>query len=473
MYNQKKKRMIKIAICTTVAVIVLILAGLYIFLKTDLFRSDDELFFKYANLGLQDLKFVENKQISEIEELKEQKDYKIDGTINYSNEQSNSEQVKADVKLQIIASKKNDFAYSKINLLKNEQSIFGFDFAKSNNIFAVKADEIANAYIGIQNDNLQSLASNLGIQDTTKLPLNVNDINIKELLNLSEEEKSYILETYVKVIRENVGKNNFTKEGNYAETREGENYSTTAHRLTLSAQEVKQVKIAILKKLAEDDVTLNIIYSKAKILGLEEEINIDSMKRKLQEQIILLENQSEDNEGGISIIICETKGRVITTQILVNNEIKFTIYGSSSEELSKRYILMENLDIDAEYSKIEINQQEKREEGKSVFDFNVKINDKTTISANLETTGSAQDNRLNASSTILIDDEENNQNTITSSWNMSFGEIDSNNMIKLDNSNTAILNNYQPEKLQNLIQALSERTMQVITEKISMLSTEN
>ena len=473
MYNQKKKRMIKIAICTTVAVIVLILAGLYIFLKTDLFRSDDELFFKYANLGLQDLKFVENKQISEIEELKEQKDYKIDGTINYSNEQSNSEQVKADVKLQIIASKKNDFAYSKINLLKNEQSIFGFDFAKSNNIFAVKADEIANAYIGIQNDNLQSLASNLGIQDTTKLPLNVNDINIKELLNLSEEEKSYILETYVNVIRENVGKNNFTKEGNYAETREGENYSTTAHRLTLSAQEVKQVKIAILKKLAEDDVTLNIIYSKAKILGLEEEINIDSMKRKLQEQIILLENQSEDNEGGISIIICETKGRVITTQILVNNEIKFTIYGSSSEELSKRYILMENLDIDAEYSKIEINQQEKREEGKSVFDFNVKINDKTTISANLETTGTAQDNRLNASSTILIDDEENNQNTITSSWNMSFGEIDSNNMIKLDNSNTAILNNYQPEKLQNLIQALSERTMQVITEKISMLSTEN
>ena len=473
MYNQKKKRMIKIAICTTVAVIVLILAGLYIFLKTDLFRSDDELFFKYANLGLQDLKFVGNKQISEIEELKEQKDYKIDGTINYSNEQSNSEQVKADVKLQIIASKKNDFAYSKINLLKNEQSIFGFDFAKSNNIFAVKADEIANAYIGIQNDNLQSLASNLGIQDTTKLPLNVNDINIKELLNLSEEEKSYILETYVNVIRENVGKNNFTKEGNYAETREGENYSTTAHRLTLSAQEVKQVKIAILKKLAEDDVTLNIIYSKAKILGLEEEINIDSMKRKLQEQIILLENQSEDNEGGISIIICETKGRVITTQILVNNEIKFTIYGSSSEELSKRYILMENLDIDAEYSKIEINQQEKREEGKSVFDFNVKINDKTTISANLETTGTAQDNRLNASSTILIDDEENNQNTITSSWNMSFGEIDSNNMIKLDNSNTAILNNYQPEKLQNLIQALSERTMQVITEKISMLSTEN
>ena len=473
MYNQKKKRMIKIAICTTVAVIVLILAGLYIFLKTDLFRSDDELFFKYANLGLQDLKFVENKQISEIEELKEQKDYKIDGTINYSNEQSNSEQVKADVKLQIIASKKNDFAYSKINLLKNEQSIFGFDFAKSNNIFAVKADEIANAYIGIQNDNLQSLASNSGIQDTTKLPLNVNDINIKELLNLSEEEKSYILETYVNVIRENVGKNNFTKEGNYAETREGENYSTTAHRLTLSAQEVKQVKIAILKKLAEDDVTLNIIYSKAKILGLEEEINIDSMKRKLQEQIILLENQSEDNEGGISIIICETKGRVITTQILVNNEIKFTIYGSSSEELSKRYILMENLDIDAEYSKIEINQQEKREEGKSVFDFNVKINDKTTISANLETTGTAQDNRLNASSTILIDDEENNQNTITSSWNMSFGEIDSNNMIKLDNSNTAILNNYQPEKLQNLIQALSERTMQVITEKISMLSTEN
>ena len=54
MYNQRKKRMITIAISTVITIIVLALGGFYIYAKTDLLRANDELFFKYANLGLQD-----------------------------------------------------------------------------------------------------------------------------------------------------------------------------------------------------------------------------------------------------------------------------------------------------------------------------------------------------------------------------------------------------------------------------------
>ena len=473
MYNQRKKRMITIAISTVITIIVLALGGFYIYAKTDLLRANDELFFKYANLGLQDLKIVENKQLSAIEQLKEQKDYKIEGKINYKKEKDNSNSVSVDTNFQMIASKKNDFAYSKINLLKDDQSIFNVDFAKSNNIYAFKSNEIANAYIGIQNENLKSLAAKLGIPDTSKIPDSLKVANFSELLNLSEDEKTYIKETYVNVLQQNIDKSKFTKDSGYTEIREGESYTTTAYRLTLSSEELKQVEIAVLKKIQEDDVTLEIITRKAKILGLDEKYTeVNSLKKELQIQILSMQNKSE-NSGGISIIICVNRGKVILTQIIYKNEIKFTIYGSASESLSKRYLLIENLDVDAKYSKIEINEQEKREESESVYDFSVNVNDKANTNINLIIKGTPQDNNLNATASIKIDDKESSKHVIESSWKMSFGDMASENMIKLDTTNTGILNNYNEEQLRVLMQALEERIGAIISQKIQILGMTN
>ena len=185
-----------------------------------------------------------------------------------------------------------------------------------------------------------------------------------------------------------------------------------------------------------------------------------------------MQNQSE-NSGGISIIICVNRGNVILTQIIYKNEIKFTIYGSSSENLSKRYLLIENLDVDAKYSKIEINEQEKREESESVYDFSINVNDKANTNINMTIKGTPQENNLNATASIKIDDKESSKHVIDSSWKMSFGDMASENMIKLDTTNTGILNNYNAEQLRALMQALEERITTIISQKIQILRMTN
>ena len=69
MYNGRKKIIIIMVII--LLIVLLAIGGVFAYITTDLFKSNQTLFFKYMGQTLESIKYVENTQLSEIENLKE------------------------------------------------------------------------------------------------------------------------------------------------------------------------------------------------------------------------------------------------------------------------------------------------------------------------------------------------------------------------------------------------------------------
>ena len=83
MYSQRTRNIIIGSVITTVIVVVALILGITLYTMTDLFKSNDTLFYKYAAQSLDSLKYVQNSQLTEIEKLKDEKTYKVDGKFRY------------------------------------------------------------------------------------------------------------------------------------------------------------------------------------------------------------------------------------------------------------------------------------------------------------------------------------------------------------------------------------------------------
>ena len=71
MYYGRRRGLI-VAIVIIVLVIVLGIGGAFAYLTTDMFKSNQALFFKYAGQALKNMEYTQNTQLTAIENLKEQ-----------------------------------------------------------------------------------------------------------------------------------------------------------------------------------------------------------------------------------------------------------------------------------------------------------------------------------------------------------------------------------------------------------------
>ena len=80
MYYGRKKGII-IGIVVAIVIILLAAISAFVVLKTDLFKSNETLFWKYAGAGLESFEQTPNIQLEEIEKLKMQSPYVIQGEL--------------------------------------------------------------------------------------------------------------------------------------------------------------------------------------------------------------------------------------------------------------------------------------------------------------------------------------------------------------------------------------------------------
>lgn len=474
MYSQRRKKIIITIIVMVVIVVLLAIGGVYAYMNTDFLKSNDSLFFKYASQVLDGLKYVEDTNLKEMQNRKEQNPYQVTGSLTYNAEiegqnndleNTSTNQLKLDIKSASNNEKQQN--YSKFDLNSNNQNVFTLEYAKSNNILALKSDEIATAYIGIENDNLNVLAQKLGISNTMQIPNTLTMSNINELLELTQDEKNHIIETYVEVLKQNINKDKFTKEKDMSTIKEGIIYDAIGYRLTLSYEELKQLEIAMLQELKQDSITLNIIVTKAKLLGLDEKYTtINGLVSEITKQINTINNDVVAGDA-LSIAIYVNKGEVVLTEIILKNQTKFTIYGTSSEEITKRHLLIEELDASAEISKIEINEIETRNAAQSGYVLTAKINDKQEVNMNLTNALNINKDGYNTTAEITIKNEDTT-NYLNYSQSLIFKD-EPEGLIELNRSNCAVLNDYTTEQLQLLFEALGKRIEEVLSQKMQIL----
>ena len=270
-----RKRAIKIASIIIGIILILGVAGTIVYLKTDIFKSNQSLFFKYMEQAIKDVEYVPNATVTNNINRMNEEAFTLTGNLGYETEETSDvaknalKNMKFAVEAKVDKSAKT--AYGVGTLKNNDQDIFKVEYANTNNIYALKSDEVVTAFVGIENQNLKVLAQKLGITDTENLPNSISPMdNINEFLNLTDDEKAHIKETYLPVLEQNIEKANFTKNKDIAISKKGVIYNTTGYRLDLNEAELKQLEITLLQELKQDSITLNILATKAKMLNLDE-----------------------------------------------------------------------------------------------------------------------------------------------------------------------------------------------------------
>lgn len=468
MYYGGRRRGLIVAIVIIVLVIILGIGGVFAYLTTDMFKSNQVLFFKYAGQALKNMEYVENTQLTAIENLKKQMPYTVDGSLEIEAEGELESLSKIGLDIELKENKLEEKAYMKADLLHDNQKIFTLEYANSNNIYALKSDEIVTAFIGIENENLKVLAQKFGITDTTNIPDSIDTTNLRDKIVISDEEKAHITNTYSAVLMQSIPKDAFTKEKDLSAMKKDIAYITTAYRLTLNAQELKQIEIALLETLKQDSITLNLIATNAKALGLDEDYtHVNSITNIIDELITEINNEEDISDAGISIMIYVDKGQVVLTEIIARNEIKYTIYGDINGNANERYLLIENLGIDGEFNKIEVQQIETRSDEQSTNNIIVNLDDTRSINIDLTNIGGVAQNNLNTTCQIDISMEDDEISAIYEQ-EINFEEID--DIIELSRNNTAVLNDYTKEQLGVLIQSIYNRIAVVLNQKMQLVN---
>lgn len=465
MYYGRKKGII-IAIVIVAIILTLGIAGTCVYMFTDLFKSNQNLFWKYMGQTLENMQSVQNTQMSDIEKLKNQNPYIVEGelTANYTgeDEQVNTILNKSKITINSQIDKTDDYAYSNLKLDYDNNAMFDLKYVKDEDIYALKSDEIVSAYIGIRNENLKVLAQKIfgGNLDVSVIPNSIDFSNSVDLLKISEEAKTNIINTYASVIKENINKNNYSKQTQAVIEKDGVQYETTSYRVDLSATEISDIIINILNALKQDNMTLNIISSKMIELGIDEdESSISNIVDIIDD---LIDEVSNEEFTDTSFVVYAYKGEVIATEVIVRNTAKITFEGNQNEFVIK----LENLSDTDEYKVITIDVANQINTTKTITTVTINVDDQMAY-LNIQNTGSATQRTLDTEVELIftIDNEE-----IALSYSQAMKFVNSlENTEELDETNCAVLNDYAHEQLHSLIEALINQISIVYEQKITQI----
>lgn len=470
MYYGKKKGII-IAIVIIILLIAIAVGGVMLYLFTDLFKSNQTLFLKYFDQTIQGMKYETNDQTKDIIEAQKENPYQMKGTLNFDydgNENQQAEVLKQmKVELETNANGQEEKSYTKASILYQNQNLFNLEYANSNNIYALKSDEIVTAFIGVRNSNLKVLAQKLGMQDTSNIPDSITPIDYEDLLNISEEEKQHISDTYLPVIVNNIEKSKYSKQSNIPITKEGVEYNTTSYRVDLTSEDIANISVKLLETLKQDSITLNFIATKAKILDLPEEYTqVNNLTKQIDEQIKKIEDSEKSPENGVSIVVYEEKGQTVLTEIIIKNNVKFTLYTSNTNQKNSIYVMAENLSTSNDYNTVEMQVTQTKTAKQTNTEILVNKDNDKGLEIYLTNEGLPSDEKVTTTCEINYNDG-NDKYIANYEQEINFNE--ENEIISLDNTNCAILNDYPTDQLSMLIVLIAQQTQNVMNQKMQQL----
>lgn len=437
-----RKRKIILIILIVLLVIVGILAFLYY--KTDILKTDEQLFWKYAVKNSELTQMFNNNDITEIEKQKVNNSYKVDSNLDI-----NTKNGVYKVVSKTNADNSNDI-FTQVEFSKNSDNIMNFNLVKKSNIIGIKMDELANGYISVKNSDLKSLASKIGVENTEKFPDNINWETCLDILEISDDDMSYITDKYSKLIISNTNKSNYSKNGTAGIKINEKIHTAKGYKLTLSENESKNILANIFEELSKDSRTLNLITCKLKMLNLPSEYTqINLLSNKFLEISNNIKSMETTDDELIEIIVYEENSRLIQTNVKFGKDrlIKIVNDKENNKINIKQELLTDNfnskfvLSISDLLNKICSQIEE--------INISNEINEKNIISTKIEIL-CKNDVNINYSSVTQITDE-----------------IDKSN--DYEKSNKIVLNDLNENQLKNLYNAITNTALSIYQDKKAIL----
>lgn len=521
----KNKKILIIPIVIIILLVALAGVSAFLYFKTDLFKSPKQLFFKYLGESVSSTKnFNYDKSLANYKELS-QKSSKSTGEItgsitdNSSNTSSSSKSIedainnsKIEYSIESIPSKNKYHASIKPNY--NDSEITNLELLEDNDSYGAKCTDLYDKYVYFENNNLKTLVSKFGI-DSKYIPDKLEKVDIYELLNISADSRTQIVDRYQKLLDSKLTKDMFTSNKKVTTSVNGTNVKANAYTLTINGEHAYDILLSFFQTLKDDDQTLDLIIEKCEKSGVtkayetqeniqssiysissdnnDDEIQItftkDSLKDDIQTLIESLQD-SKDNfsaDESVQIIVYSYKGKTAKIEfkngsdetsafsieithnkseeiITLNSDDTTYIkanYSSSKKEEKATIVLYE--DNDTEFANLYI--EHKKDKNK----INFKINDSSNsvLELNIDSNGQIGKGTIETVCNLKFKEEDDLE--INLNLNNSTTYTDDINIDDLSSNNGELLNTISNTKMNDLYKEIYSNLQKVLPEKAKLL----
>ena len=416
--KSKKKILLIIIPIIIILIIAAIIAVLYF--TTDLFKSNEELFWKYFAQNQDVFDVIKNDKQAEQSQFKTNNSYTSDGNLSLVIAQGEN----SSKQLNVVTTARHDITtnrtYADATLKNGDIDLFKASYINSGDIYAVSCDEIFQGYVGTENSGLTQLAANFGIEN---FPDSINVNEYTNLLDVTDEEWAHISETYLPVIMNVISKESYTKSSEEIQVN-GQTYNANVYGIQITGENLKQLIINGLTTLRGDTQTLVMLSNKLSTLGLGiEYTDTSNLALKIDELIDNMQNVTIGDN--LYINVYENNGEVIRTEINLENTINLVYDRTSSSSsltidligtMTEQEIIDESIDntniTDANNMSGNVATYNANETDNTATNENVVDNGDTIVSMeNTESMNTTVEENVNGNSAVDVNNAIEGTNT--------------------------------------------------------------
>lgn len=393
MARKKRIAILSASIALTVLIIIGILIVLY--LKTDAFKTKETLFAKYMLQNFDVLEILKEDDNTEIENMLSENKYttNLEGKIEYTENKGTSSESKNsgvnNVKIQAKGNvdKTNNYKYYDISVVNsNENSnekLAGLEYLQQDDTYGIRLNDIQQ-FITTKGDD-----SKTQMQSLDEL---IQKIDVKSILEFTDEEKQTLANTYVGIIQNNISKDKYHKQSNSLITVNEKDVQTNAYYVSVTLEEFNNLYIKMLEQLSKDEIILSKIdkiESKIKENNSDYSGNLkDDFTQKINDKIKNIEDNNIGNDE-VKITVYENKMKTVRTSIEKGTQkITLDFYNGSSAKLTTSEVK----DVTTEQI-IKIEKQNNQTQNNTVVEYKSTQDNavKLDINLNIEQTVQSDD----------------------------------------------------------------------------------
>ena len=459
----KSKKRLVIAIII-ILILVLAVAGTvfgYLYLKTDTFKSDKELFAKYASQNLEFFGNMSNiKTINKYEDLKDQEKYESDTTIKTTYSEggevsNNINNLSATIKTQ--KNSEDKYFYTDGQLMYGNQKYLESEIIKDQDAYGIRFTDVVKQFITVKNDNtLADIATDIGT-DTNTLENFIDVLDgtskIREEV-VSNDDWQQFKNKYTNLITDTISAGTFASNKDVKITYNNKTVSAKAYTVSLTSEQVENLLIQVLNNLKEEKIILDKV-------GTNKETYQDTIDKKISELT------DEKEIPAVKITVYEQNKNNIRTVIELAKLEKVVIENTQTNDAMQSNIQFSSINSD-EVEEYDVKLIKKSSDTQENIEVNVDVtNGEENYSISLTSDLTATDASMKLSTAINY-----KKDILTASIvleNDTTMGSDFEKMQTLSDENNFVLNNATEDVRKNIIEQLKKRVPEKVLSRIELL----
>lgn len=459
MRNGSKKILI---IVITVIAILAVIGGVlaFLFISTDTFKSDKELFKKYFAQNIEEYKqMADSKTYKIYQNLKDTELYETNTEIGikYSEGGEVSNPLN-DFSLKFKTQKENENIYRDAQILFQDEEYLEIEGIKEDDVYGIRFTDVFRQFISVRNDEeIMQVPNNIELDPEmlqTVFSIIEGNYSVMDSI-ITKEEANTLKERYMNIVLENVQNATYTSQKKAMITLNNNTVKVNSYGLELSSDQVQNLIVQILNNIKTDDI----------IIDKLEKYNLTD-REEFENQIDeILENLGIDQKiPSIKITVYEQNG--ITVRTTIDTEIeKITIENSKQE--GKSIIKIQETILDEEEEK-QKNIEISKLSTDSNETYNVKMEviegeDEYTIITEMNTKIS------DMIETKLTSEYQKGITKIEVNFDSSTNTTEIGDKIKLNQNNNVILNDIEETMRKRVISSVETEVPKRIMAKTATL----